>query len=229
MVVLACASAPASVSASTVELGGATTTAITTPKCPPGVKSASCQLILTRTTGLETIRDSVIYPTTVTKSGVIVAWTVGLANLSSNRKMRKQFIHSLDATYGGTAEAAIVVLKPGRKRLFTVVTESPIEKLQPYLGTVVQFPLAVPIAVTRGETIGLAVPTWAPVLSYNLPTTKFAYRQSRIYNCKNPATSQTVQDTAKAATRYVCDYPGARVEYSATEIPTPVPPKNYVR
>ncbi|MBJ7597342.1 hypothetical protein [Candidatus Nephthysia bennettiae] len=229
LVALACASAPAAASAATIELGGATTTAITTPTCPPGVPSASCQLILTRTTGLETIRDSVAYPTTVTKSGVIVAWTVGLASLSSSRTMRKQYIHSLDASYGGTSEAAIVVLKSGRKRLFTVVTESPVEKLQPYLGTVVQFPLATPIAVTRGEVIGLAVPTWAPVLSYNLPTKKFAYRQSRIYNCKNPAAGQTVQDTAKAATRYECNYPGARVEYRATEIPMPVPPKNYVR
>ncbi|MGI8903478.1 MAG: hypothetical protein ACR2IP_07450 [Solirubrobacteraceae bacterium] len=170
-----------------------------------------------------------IYPTTVTKSGVIVAWTIGLASLSSSRSLRKTYIHSLDASYGGTSEAGIVVLKPGSKRLFTVVAESPVVKLQPYLGTVVQFPLATPIAVTRGEVIGLAVPTWAPVLSYNLPSKEFAYRQSRIFNCKNPASSQTVQNTAKAATRYVCDYPGARVEYSATEIPNPVAPKNYVR
>ena len=34
--------------------------------------------------------------------------------------------------------------------------------------------------------IGLTVPTWAPVLSYNLNASKFAYRQSRKANCSTP-------------------------------------------
>ncbi|MGI8413927.1 MAG: hypothetical protein ACR2QA_15840 [Solirubrobacteraceae bacterium] len=219
--------APAAASAATIELG-ATPTAITQPTCPKGVAPKSCTIILTQATGLETIRDGVDYPTTVKKDGVIVAWTAGLAQLSSSRTAERGFIHILDMNYGGVPQAAIVVLKSGAKRRWTVVASSPVQHLIQFLGMVVQFPLAAPIPVTRGEVIGLSVPTWAPVLEYKLPVKKFAYRQSRMANCANAANSQQVQIKTGDNARYLCNYPGTRVEYSATEIPTPVAPKNYV-
>ena len=43
--------------------------------------------------------------------------------------------------------------------------------------------------------IGLTAPTWAPVLTYNLTSKQFTYRQSRIGNCKNAAGPQTAQLT----------------------------------
>lgn len=228
-ILLASALAPAVASATTIELGATKTTPITTPTCPKGVAPKNCTIILTKATGLETIRDSVAYPTTVKHAGSIVAWTVGLGALSTHRATVKKEIKNLDNSYLGPASASIVVLKPGRKRFsWTVVATSPPELLQPFLGTVVQFPLDVPLKVVRGETIGLSVPTWAPVLTYMLPVKKFAYRQSRMANCSNPAGLQQAQTKAGVNTRYVCDYPGTRVEYSATEITTPVPPKNYI-
>jgi hypothetical protein len=95
--------------------------------------------------------------------------------------------------------------------------------VQPYLGQVVQFPLTTSLPVTRGETIALTTPTWAPVLSIDLSTTHFAYRQSRSRNCNNPPSTSQAQTQVGQNARYVCDYPGTRVEYSATEITNPVP------
>jgi len=224
-VALLCAVAPASASATIIELGS-TKTKLSAPQCPKGVTASQCDIVLTRTTGLETIRDSHVYPTTVTKSGLIVAWTVGLASLSKSQATARSIISKEDSAYGGPTAASIVVLKPSGKRFgWTVVQSSPLAQLQPFLGTVVQFPLATPLQVVRGETIGLSIPTWAPVISYDLPLNEFAYRQSRTSNCKTTAASESAQVTAKQSTRYICDYPGARVEYSATEVTNPVQPK----
>jgi 6-phosphogluconolactonase (cycloisomerase 2 family) len=79
--------------------------------------------------------------------------------------------------------------------------------------------------VTRGETIALTTPTWAPVLSIDLSTDHFAYRQSRSRNCNSPPSTTQAQTQVGQGTRYVCDYPGTRVEYSATEVTNPVPTK----
>ena len=75
---------PASASAQIIELG-ATKTPLVAPTCPPNVTPVQCTIVLTRATALETIRDGIAYPTTVTRPGAIVAFTVGLSRLSSNR------------------------------------------------------------------------------------------------------------------------------------------------
>ncbi|MGZ4183374.1 MAG: hypothetical protein ACXVUL_22150 [Solirubrobacteraceae bacterium] len=175
-------------------------------------------------TALETIRDGVAYPTTVKKAGSIVAFTLGLSRLAADRATARSDIHFLDQTYGGTTRAAITVLRPkGAKKLrqWTVVGESPVFHLQPYLGQVVQFTLPAPIAVKPGDTVGLTTPTWAPVLSIQLPSSKFAYRQGRASNCPNPPTTNQAKAVNQTAT-YKCNYAGTRVEYTATEITSPV-------
>lgn len=215
--------APAPAQAQVIELG-ATSTPLVAPSCPAGVSPANCTIILTQVTALQTIRDSVAYPTTVKKAGSIVAFTVGLSRLAADRATAKADIHFLDQTYGGTTRAAITVLRPnGAKKLrqWTVVGESPVFHLQPYLGQVVQLTLPAPLPVRPGDVVGLTIPTWAPVLSIQLPSSKFAYRQSRSKNCsKPPATTQA--QAVKQTAAYNCDYPGTRVEYSATEITAPV-------
>jgi hypothetical protein len=216
-------SAPAVASAQIIELG-ATSTPLVAPSCPAGVAPANCKIVLTQVTALETIRDGVAYPTTVKKAGSIVAFTLGLSRLAANRATAKSDIHFLDETYGGTTRAAITVLRPkGAKKLrqWTVVGESPVFHLQPYLGQVVQFTLPAPLAVKPGDAVGLTVPTWAPVLSIQLPSSKFAYRQSRSTNCSNPPTTNAAQSVNHTAA-YKCNYAGTRVEYSATEITSPV-------
>jgi hypothetical protein len=219
------AALPAAAYAAYTELG-ATKSPIVAPVCPPNVAAAQCTIILTRVTALETLRDGTAYPTTVKQAGRITSFSVGLSLLSTNKSTRKSFIHYLDATYGGTTRVAITVLRPGvgKKTDFSwqVVAESPVYHVEPYLGTVVQIPLETTLEVKPGDVIALTTPTWAPVLTINIDGKKFAYRQSRSTNCSGPPATNQAQMTSGQTANYKCDYPGTRLEYSATEVYYPL-------
>lgn len=209
--------------ATLIELGQ-TKSPLVAPTCPAGVSASACTIILTQSVALETLRDGKGYPTTVKQAGSIVAFTVGLSILSNNKKTEKADIHTLDGAFGGTARAGIAVLKPvGKHRLFKwkVVAVSAIVHLQPYFGSVAQFVLSTPLHVVPGEVVGLAVPTWAPVLSIQLSPKAFAYRPSRATGCTTNPPPPALQVVGQI-TAYKCDYPGTRVEYSVTEITDPV-------
>lgn len=229
------AALPAAAEAKVVQLGQ-TSTPIASPSCPKGVSPSQCFIILTRTTALQTTSDGVSNPTVVKSNGWIVSFTVGLSQLSSNAKTEHSYLKTLDSAYGGTPQLALTVLQPGPKNKYTVVASSGIYHVTPFLGQVLQEPMSLPptfttftaVPVKKGEVIGLTVPTWAPVLTYNLNSSKFTYRQSRMRNCKNAAGSETAQMTVGANTRYLCEYSGTRVEYSATEIVNTPYPKTYV-
>ncbi|HEY2437044.1 MAG TPA: hypothetical protein VGH93_07670 [Solirubrobacteraceae bacterium] len=210
---------PAVAAAQTVELG-ATKSPLVAPVCPPNVSSANCTIVLTRVTALETLRDGIAYPTRVTKAGRISAFTVGLSKLSSSKSTQKTYIHFLDQTYGGTAQVGLTVLKPVGKHSdfrWEVVGTSNLFHVIPYLGSVVQLPLETSIEVKPGYVVALSTPTWAPVLTIDQPAKKFAYRQSRNANCNNPPSSSQAQITVKTQAAYACNYPGTRIEFSATE------------
>jgi hypothetical protein len=219
----ACLAAPASASVlgGTAELG-ATKTALVAPACPPNLSSTNCTIILTRVTALETARDGVAYPTRVHKSGRITSFTVGLAQLSTDKTTLSSTIQYLNATYGGAARVGITVLRQGpwkrHQYRWTTVASSPMYLVQPYLGSVVQIPLATTIEVKPGEAIALSTPTWAPVLSIDVDAKAFAYRQSRVWNCPKPPISDQSALTAGKVQNYGCNYAGTRLEYSATEV-----------
>lgn len=228
--------APGAASAQIVELGQTTGSSVQMPACPAGVSPAQCFIILTRTTALQTMTSGVLNPTVVKKPGWVVAFTLGLSKLSTNNKTELTYLHELDKAYGGTPQAALTVLRPGANHKYTVAAQSATYHLIPFLGQVLQEPLSMPPAFTAltalpvkaGDVIGLTVPTWAPVLSYNLSNTRYSYRQSRKANCKNAAGSETAQTTVGASSQYLCNYTGTRVEYSATEIVNQPYPKTYV-
>jgi hypothetical protein len=233
--VLLALTAAGSASAQIVELGK-TASPIVSPACPPKVPAASCKIVLTRTTVVQSESDSVLNPTKVTRPGWVVAFTVGLSKLSSSPKTELAFMKGLDKGYGGPPQLALTVLKPGPGNKFTVAAQSGVYHVLPFLGQVLQEPLSLPptftaftaLPVSPGEVIGLTVPTWAPVLSYDLSSTKFAYRQSRQANCNNTPGTETAQTTIGGSTRYLCTYAGTRVEYSATEIVNQPYPRKYV-
>ena len=203
---------------------GAPKTAIKSPACPSGVTPTNCLIVMTRSTGIPTLVDGVKSPLRVNKPGEIVSFTIGLAQLSSTPATQASYIKNLNSLYGGVTEAQLTILKYANNQRWTVVAQGPLEKLQPYLGYIVQFPLSKPIPVTTGETVALTVPTWAPILSYQLTPSSYAYRQSRSSNCKTPAPTQTAQFIVGQTTYYGCLYPGTRVEYGATELTNPVAP-----
>jgi hypothetical protein len=185
------------------------------------VSSSNCTIILTRVTALETVRDGVSYPTRVRRAGRITSFSVGLSQLSSNKATQNSYIQFLNGTYGGPARVGITILRQGPWKRgqwrWTAVANSPMYLVQPYLGSVVQIPLTNTLEVKPGEAIALTTPTWVPVLSINVDSKRFAYRQSRLYNCANPPSSSQAQLKAGKVTNYGCNYPGTRLEYSASE------------
>jgi hypothetical protein len=174
-----------------------------------------------------TIRNGTDYPTTATAAGEIVAFTVGLSRLSTSLTTAHTEVSGLDHLYGGTTRAAVAILKPiGAHKHFTWELEaiSPVIHLQPFLGTVTQFPLTTPLPIAKGEVVALSVPTWAPVLTIGLPALSYAYRQNRTTGCSGPSPSDVAMFTLNASNVFGCDYTGVVPQYSATEITTPVPP-----
>lgn len=167
------------------------------------------------------MRDGVAYPTRVRKAGRISAFSVGLSQLSSSKSTQSSYISYLNSTYGGPARLGITVLRQGPWKRgqwrWTVVANSPSYYVQPYLGSVVRIPLATTIEVKPGEAIAITTPTWAPILSIDVDSKKFSYRQSRVFNCASPPASSQAQLTTRRVTNYACNYPGTRLEYSATE------------
>lgn len=215
--------APSAAFAQEVQVG-ATSSPLVAPACPKGVSQANCTIVLTQVTALETVRDGVTYPTRIHHAGEIVSFTLGLSALSSDRKTVQQDVSFLDSSYGGPAQAELTVLRPrGKSSSFgwSVAAASAPVKLERYLGQVAEFPLSQPLPVVPGETLALTVPTWAPVLSFNLDAKKFAYRQSRRASCGRPAAALQAQLTIGQSAKYGCDYGGTRVEYTAREILSP--------
>lgn len=202
--------AASTASAKMYELGAASDGA--TVSCPD-----NC-FVVTRTTALQVETGLLRYPTTVPKDGRIVAFTLQLGSLSDRQ------IHFFNSTYGGTSRVQLVVLRsqPRPKRTFVVVAATPVFRIQPFFGTTVQFPLISSLAARKGDVIALTVPTWAPVLAVNLPQTD-GWRASRATSCTD-LLNQTAQMTLGSTTQYRCLYQTARVTYTATLIPTPVPP-----
>jgi hypothetical protein len=207
---LACA-APAS--ARIIEVGSAPPD--TTPTCP----SSPC-LAVSRTTGYQAkvvdSRSVFIVPA----NGRIVAWTISLGKPNTRQ------IDFFDSNYG-EASAGLTILRRGKRLYHRVMGQSPIEKLQPYFGQKVQFPLTTSIPVKKGYVVGLTVPTWAPALTQLLDNGS-AWRASRAKGKCDNTDTQTAQTRLQQRTQYRCLY-RAQLTYSATMITNPKPnktPKN---
>jgi hypothetical protein len=223
---LVAAALPAAASATEVQLGQ-TATALVAPTCPAGTSAANCRILLTQMTGLPTLSDGTAYPLTVKADGVLSSMTIGISSAA------KSFVASLDKSYGGAPEAELTVLRPvggaGHFR-WQVTAETSPQVLTPYMGAVVQFPLAQSLPVVPGEVVALTSPTWAPVLQIDLNKTSFAYRQPVVATSQTTGAAPTCLQTKLTTpltignqSTYGCDYTGTRIEYSATEVTTPSP------
>lgn len=181
-----------------------------TPACP----TSPC-LAVSRTTGYQTKvvdqRGAFVVP----EDGKIVAWTIALG------KPTPEQIAFFDKSLGGPASAQISVLRQGKRLFARVVTQSPVQLLQPYFGQTVQFPLSRSLNVKKGYMLALTVPTWAPALTQLLGDGS-AWRASRPLGSCNDTSTQTAQLALKQVAQYRCLYK-ARLTYSATLITRPVP------
>ncbi|HEY2766890.1 MAG TPA: hypothetical protein VGI76_01460 [Solirubrobacteraceae bacterium] len=186
------------------------TTPPTTPSCP----TSPC-LALTRTTGFQVKVGKTRSLVTVPHEGSVVAWTVQLGKPNATQ------IKFFDTNEGGTASAAIAILRQQRKPnlAYKLIAQSPVVQLEKYFGKAAQFPLASTISVKKGDIIALAVPTWAPVLALGF-TNETSWRASRPRASCSSTSTQSVQSVG-ATVQYYCLYRQARLTYSATLISTP--------
>lgn len=219
---------PAAASAAELQIG-VTTSPVISPTCPANAQGKACDILLTQVTSYETLRDGVANPDTIKQSGEIASFTLGLAGTNL---ITPAIIAAEDKSYGGPPEAQLTVLRPTgtpANPFFRVAAESAIVKLRPELGKVAEFPLVTPLPVVRGEILALTVPTWAPVLSFELDPTKFSYAQSKpklntgkgTTTCDTTGGANLAQIVVGELSSYGCAYPGTRIEYSALEITTP--------
>jgi hypothetical protein len=201
---------PAAAEAKIIELGQTSQQPV--PSCP-----AKPCLAVSRTTGYQakvgTDRGLFVVP----QDGKIVAWTITLGTPGPKQ------VDFFNENLGGESSARITILKPGKK-LFSVVTgQGPVQKLAPYFGTTVQFPLGRALNVRKGYVVALTVPTWAPALAVGLGNDS-SWRASRAKGRCDKTSMQTAQQALGANVQYRCLYRTARLTYSATLITTPTPP-----
>lgn len=203
--------APAPAGARIIEIGQAARPNL--PSCPTN----PCQAV-SRTTGYQAKVGPNRGLMAVPADGKIVAWTI---TLGSPGKRQIKFFND---NYGGASQAGISILKPGTKLFHRVTGQSPMQSLQPYFGTTVQFPLGTALNVKKGYVIGLTVPSWAPALALGMGNDT-SWRASRARRaCAEPG-SQSAQLDLKDLAQYRCLYRTARLTYSATLITAPKPPK----
>jgi hypothetical protein len=181
------------------------------PACP-----AKPCLAVSRTTGYQAKVGDTRGTHVVTRDGRIVAWTISLGK--PGKKQTEFFNQNL----GGEAEAQLTILRPGNKLYARVIAHGEPQKLAPWFGQTVQFPLEKSIPVKKGMIVGLTVPTWAPALAVNQPGTS-SWRASRGKGGCNDFEKQTAQTAANKIVRFYCLYRTAQLTYSATLVSTPTP------
>ena len=203
------AAAPAG--ARIIEIGSAS--APGAPSCP----SNPCQAV-SRTTGYQAKVGAKRQVMTAPTDGKIVAWTITLGSPGKSQ------VNYFNDNFGGAATAGITVLKPGRKLRHKVNGHSPLQRLQPYFGTTVQFPLDRTRTVRKGYRVALSVPSWAPALALGMDTGTL-WRASRLTSACDAPGKQSAQLGLGNQVPYRCLYRTARLTYSVTMITTPKPPK----
>ena len=189
---------------------GETTTADTSkPSCP----GTPC-LAVSRTTAVQVKVGEKRGLYTVTRDGKLVAWSITLSKPGATQ------IDFFDKNLGGESSARITVMRPGTKLRYRVTGQGDIQKLTPYFGRTVEFPLDRPLTVKKGYVVGLTVPTWAPALAANLDKAN-AWRASRAKDGCDDTQTLTAQQTLGALAQYRCLYRGVRVMFTALVISTP--------
>ena len=180
------------------------------PACP----AAPC-LAVSRTTGYQIKVGDERSAFTVPEDGKIVAWSINLGKPTAEQ------IDYFDKNLGGQASARLTVLRLGKTLYSRTITQSPVQKLEPYFGQTVQFPLGRSLNVKKGYVIALTVPTWAPALT-PLLTDHSSWRASRAKGKCNDTGLQTAQQSLNLVAQYRCLYK-ARLTYSATLVTRPAP------
>ena len=171
---------------------------------------------VTRTTGYQAKVGTKRGLTTIPRDGRIVAWTITLG------KPGKKQIKFFDDNLGGAAPGAA---SPSCARGQACATASSAraspQKLQPYFGTTVQFPLDRAIPVKKGYVVALTVADVGPGARGRPARRHVLARLARQGHVRRDLEADRA-DAARHLAQYYCLYRGARLTYSATFVPDPV-------
>jgi len=207
LTIAAVAAAPAVAGAMLSEVGR------TGPEATASCPARPC-LAFSRTTGFQAKIGERRGTHVVPRDGRIVAWTITLGKPGT--KQQAFFERKL----GGAASAQISVLDLRRKLRYRAVAQGEPQKLEPFFGTTVQFPLDRSIPVKKGQVVALTSTTWAPALAVGLGSDT-SWRAARGRGkCEDPE-SQTAQTMPAQLAQYYCLYRTARLTYSYTLVSTP--------
>lgn len=176
--------------------------------------------VLTRTTVYPLVDHGVSNPTTVPKDSKLVAFTIRLGTVKDSktctsyayrtvRGKRTRYCKKFDTfnektyfdkTFGKGARVRIAVLRPVPRpkrskamALRKTVAVGPEILLDRWFGKTVTFPLDTPLDVKKGDIIGLSVPTYAPILPYQVSDNGDRWRASRPPSGFKPVDPQSGQ------------------------------------
>jgi hypothetical protein len=178
------------------------------PACP----GLPCQAVGS-VTGFQLSNGQNRLPFSVPKEGKITEWTLALSQPTPQQRL------FFNGFFGTPPEARLAILRrvpatnPPR---YTLLSQSSIHVLTPYLGQTVKFESS--LKVSSGDIVGLSVPTWAPAFAQGLPTSS-AWRASRAPGkCSNPTDVRQGQPQTQLGRRvvYGCRYATARLLYTAS-------------
>lgn len=199
------------------------------PACP----GTGCRVV-TRTSGYNRTIGSIQNPDIAKSTGRIVAFTIRLG--APTRTQRGYF----SRTFGAGAQVRLTILRPVTRKpplTYRAVHVSEDFHVEPYLGKTAQFALENSLPIKAGDQVAITVPTWAPILATNRPSSsswRASRRAGQCGNRPNPKDDPRISDQNFAdLTRqnahqrrgsdfsYRCVYGTALLTYSATEVTTP--------
>ncbi len=181
------------------------------PSCP----NSPC-FAISRTTGYQAKVGTNRGLMRIPENGRIVAWSIRLSRPGPRQ------VSFFNERLGGKPSAGLAILRNGRRLFGRVVAQTPVVDLEPFLGQTVQFPLETSLAVKKGSTIALTVPTWAPALATGLGGDT-SWRASRPAGECDDTSTQTAQTDIRDLAQYRCLYQRVRLSYTATLVTDPQP------
>ena len=141
-----------------------------TPNCGKAASSRNCTAE-GRVTAYQSLATGMKNkPFEVPYAGKIVAWTISLSDPTRREyKGNDPEFPYFNDIFGSPSQARISILKRVEKDKkgpprFKMVRQSPVQVLNPYFGTKVQFALSNPLNVIKDQIVALTIPTWAPAL-----------------------------------------------------------------
>jgi hypothetical protein len=160
-------------------------------------------------------------PMMVPRRGKIVAFTIALG------KPNAEQLDFFEDLYGSPPSVRLSILRKGKKRrtrlTHRLLRQSPVFRVDHYLGSTPTFALDAPLKVSKGHIVALTVPTWVPAFAVGLPRSNWWRSSRRKGRCDN-VSQRAAQQLIGSVVTFGCTYhEGARLMYSATYIPNPRP------